>query len=322
MSEFALAVWSHRITDFGEQEDIARHADRLAAGGFDLVIPCVKNPPGGVDFFTNLAHVNEEYPDWDPLRVLIEECRQRGLKVHPWFCVFLEGDRSRLLRERPEYTARNTESIRWGCTCRPEVQDNVFALYEDLAQRYDPDGLHLDYIRTGGPCRCEFCKAQMREQGVDIEAVEPAEPAHEQWTQWRVSRLAAFVRRMHELTAGRGIELSAAVFADYPDCIVQQAQDWVLWAEEGIVDYLFPMTYTPSARVAWARTVSHVALVRDRVPLWEGLSKDCEQGRLTPALLADQARTVLEAGARGVVLFQYPSVSDEDIAALGALRSS
>jgi uncharacterized lipoprotein YddW (UPF0748 family) len=105
MKKFGLGVWAHSVHDFGDAESIARHAARLADAGFDLLIPCVKNPPGYADFRTDIAAVNPKYPDWDPLRVLITECQKRSVKVHPWFCVFTEGDGSRLRREHPECTA-------------------------------------------------------------------------------------------------------------------------------------------------------------------------------------------------------------------------
>jgi len=319
--KFGLAIWSHRVTDFGGRDEIESHADRLAKGGFDILIPCVKNPPGAVDFLTDKADVNPEYPDWDPLKLLIAACQERGVKVHPWFCVFTEGEQSRLLKEHPEFAAGIEGQMRWACACRQEVQDYVYDLYTDLAQRYRPAGLHLDYMRSGGICRCEFCKQQMKERGVDIDSVETRDPAFETWTEWRASRLTDFVRRLHAFTAAEGIELSAAVFTGYPDSIRGQAQDWVQWAEEGLVDFLFPMTYTNSLRTAVARTICHVALVAGKVPLWEGLGKASSASQLTTEALAAQVSGVLDAGAQGVVLFHYRAVTDEDVDTIRRLRA-
>jgi len=322
MKEFGLAVWSHQITDFGGKEEVERHAEALAQAGFDLLIPCVKNPPGAVDFLTEVADVHPQYPEWDPLKVLIEACQSRGVKVHPWFCVFTEGEQSRLLREHPEFKAEFESAHRWACACREEVQDYLFQLYQSLALRYRPAGLHLDYIRTGGICRCAFCRRQMREQGVDIETVELRDPAFELWTEWRVSRLTGFVRRLQEFTRREGMELSAAVFAGYPDCIRTQAQDWVQWAEEGLVDFLFPMNYTNSLRMAVTRTMAHVALVRGRVPIWEGLGKFSSASQLSPEALGEQIKGVLEAGAQGVVIFHYRALTEEDLQTICRLRSA
>ena len=321
MSKFGLGVWSHNIKDFGGEEEIRRRAAELADAGFDLVIPCVKNPPGLADFFTDVADVNPDYPAWDPLKVLIEACGARGVKVHPWFCVFAEGERSRLLRGHPECRAKTDERPEWACACRPQVQDYLLALYRSLAERYRPAGLHLDYIRTGGPCKCESCEAEMRGRGVAIQEVKQGTPEFEVWTDWRVANITGFVRRMRDLTSEEGLELSAAVFAGYPECIPSQAQDWVQWAEAGLVDSLFPMNYTQSTRVAVMRTKAHLAQVAGKVPVWEGLCKRAGQfARLTPGQLGEQIQAVLATGAQGAVVFSYGSLKAEDYAEVRRLK--
>jgi len=314
MEKFSLGVWAHSIGNFGDSpEAVRQHVGRLADAGFDLIIPCVKNPPGVVDFFTDVADVNETYPQWDPLKVLIEASHERGLKVHPWFCVFIEGDKSRLFREHPEYEAKNAEKrLRWACAMRPEVQDYLFSLYVSLAQRYHPDGLHLDYIRTGEPCQCDYCHQQMAIQGVDIETAAWATPAFEQWAAWRTRRITDFVRRMRFYTAAHQLELSAAVFRDYPACVLSQGQDWVRWAHEGLVDFVFPMSYSDSELEVRRQTRSHVELIDGTVPLWEGLMK----GSLTPQQLTRQVRAVLQLRTQGSVIFHYPALTDDDLAAV------
>ncbi len=331
-SKVGLAAWDSGVTHFSGKDDIARHADKLAENTFDVTIPFVKQGSGTVDFFTDVADVDLGYPDWDPLKVLIQACQDRGVKVHPCFCVFPEGEQSRLLRAHPEFTGVYESDVRWAgmgnpelqgrwaCGCIPEVQDYLFSLYEDLALRYRPAGLHLDFIRTGGLCRCDFCKKEMRASGVDIETVEFRDPAYELWTEWRVSRIADFVRRVHALTTREGMELSAAVFRDYPECIRFQAQDWAGWAEEGIVDYLFEMNYTNSIRLAVLRTLAHVAQVKGKVPLWQGLGKRSSMSVLSTEVLKKQVRGVLEAGADGIVIFTYPALTPEDLAFLRQLR--
>jgi uncharacterized lipoprotein YddW (UPF0748 family) len=322
MKDFRLAAWAHSLGNFGEkEEDIPGHVDRLADAGFDLLIPCVKNPPASADFFTDVADVNPLYPDWDPLRVLIDSCHDRGIKVHAWFCVFKEGEQSKLIKEHPEYAAVVPDE-HWACACRPEVQDYEYDLYRSVAEGYRPDGLHLDYIRTGEPCRCEYCKREMAERGLDVDELKWTpwylnEKGVEEWTEWRVSKITGFVERLHGLTENLGMKLSAAVFAGYPDCIYIQGQDWVQWAERGIIDYLFPMNYTTSLRYAVTRTVSHLALVGGRVPVWEGLARAAAPSQ--PDILPELVRGVREAGAQGAVLFHYPSLTDGDLRAIREL---
>lgn len=325
MTEFGLASWLHQMSFFRDMEHVRAHADRLAAGGFDIFIPCVKDGHGAADFVTELADVSPGYPDFDPLKPLVDNCQARGVKVHTWFCVFTEGRRSRLLREHPEYIAKiedPQEPHQWACACRPQVQDYLLALYEDVARRYRPAGLHLDYIRTGGACKCDYCREQMRGHGVDLGAVAPDEPAYQQWTQWRVGQVSSFVARLREFTQAEGLELSAAVYPDYPDCVAKQGQDWVDWAEKGLVDFLFPMNYTDSAEQARLRAADHVACVGGAVPVWEGLAQSLSRRTLSPEALMEQVTGVLGAGADGVVLFEYRGVGDEHIRAINSLRQA
>ena len=322
MNRFGLGVWTHSITGFRSRDEVEAQADLWAKAGYDIVIPCVKNPHGAADFLTDAADVNPDYPEWDPLKLMVEACKARGIKVHVWFCVFPEGDRSRLLREHPQFQAKFEAKHRWACACRPEVQDYLFELYKSVALRYRPAGLHLDYIRTGGICTCEFCKAEMHRRGVEIADVELRNPAYEQWVEWRVSRITDFVSRLREFTRSENLELSAAVFAGYPDSRRTQGQDWIEWAEKGLVDYLLPMNYTNSTRWAAARTISHAALIGGKAPLWEGLGKSSSASQLTTEVLTEQVKAVLAAGAQGIVLFSDPAVTEADIQAVQQLRSA
>jgi uncharacterized lipoprotein YddW (UPF0748 family) len=141
----------------------------------------------------------------------------------------------------------------------------------------------------------------------------------EVWAKWRTSKITEFVERIHGLTKKEGLELSAAVFAGYPDCIYIQGQDWVNWAELGIVDYLFPMNYATSYRYVVTRTISHLALVAGRAQTWEGLPRVTEPSK--PQILPELIRGVRDAGAQGAVIFHYPFLTDEDLREIKGIKS-
>jgi len=318
---FHYATWTHSISNFGVNSDeVKQHVERLGDAGFELIIPCVKNPPGYADFKTDIAEVNPSYPDWDPLRVLAGSATEHGMKVHPWFCVFPEGEHSKLLNQSPHLAAVfESSDRRWACACCPEVQEYELALYKSVADVYPVHGLHLDYIRTGGLCRCDYCKEQMSSQGIDITKISARDPGFASWTEWRCNRVTSFVEQMHDLTRSKDIELSAAVFADIPSCRNSNGQDWVKWAEKSLVDFMFPMNYDNSMRNVRLRTRQHVALIKGFCPVWEGLGKASSASQLTTEVMVEQICSAKQEGAEGVVLFHYPALSDEDLAALKAL---
>ena len=318
--EFHYATWAHSVSNFGDSPDeVKGHVERLAGAGFDLIIPCVKNPPGYADFRTDVAETNPSYPDWDPLRVLAESAGEHGMEVHPWFCIFPEGEHSRLLSQSPHLAAvHESSNMRWACACRPEVQEYELALYESVAG-YPVHGLHLDYMRTGGPCRCDHCKEQMSSRGVDIGEVDRRDPGFARWVDWRCERITSFVERMRELTRSKGIKLSAAVFADIPSCRNSNGQDWAEWAEKDLIDLMIPMNYDNSTRNVGLRTRQHLAAVKGHCPVWEGLGIASSASRLTTEVMVEQVGAAKQGGAEGVVLFHYPALTDEDLATLKAL---
>src|SRR5690606_31762164 len=75
--------------------------------------------------------------------------------------------------------------------------------------------------------------------------------AREAWAQWRRDQVTAVVRRIHAWMEEHrpGIVLSAAVFADADIAVDRVLQDWPAWLEEGIVDLVVPMAYTPDEKI-------------------------------------------------------------------------
>jgi len=106
---------------------------------------------------------------------------------------------------------------------------------------------------------------------------------------------------------------------DYPECIVNQGQDWVYWAERGLLDSVVPMNYTNSLLMLKRRTKAHLAYVKGKCALWEGLGKDSSRSQLSTEALIKQIKAVREEGAEGVMIFPYSALTDEDLTALAEL---
>jgi uncharacterized lipoprotein YddW (UPF0748 family) len=159
----------------------------------------------------------------------------------------------------------------------------------------------------------------MKKRGVDIREVPFHDPGYQQWIEWRIDNVSSVVARVRQITDEADMELSAAVFTDYPACRQIQGQDWVEWGREGLVDYLFPMNYTNSLDCVRARANCHSALVGDAAPFWEGLGKRSSASRLSTDDLEAQIRASFDAGASGIVIFQYPALTDEDLSMLEGL---
>lgn len=288
---------------------------------------CVKQTSGIADYHSTVANVREEFTSWDPLMVLAEEANRLKLDVHAWCCVFPEGKESSLLADHPDYEAvegpekRRTESHRLACPTREAVQDYEAALYQELIDRYPVAGVHLDYIRfMDGICFCEVCRESYRRAtGGDLLklAISHWNPQEGQdldaWIAWRCDVITRFVRRIRAASRAGGKALSAAVFHYYPGGLLDIGQDWEQWAREDLVDYLFPMNYSRSTAIAakWTRNnLATLAAAGGNCRLWEGILRPVG---MSSQRFRQHVEGVLATGVEGVVVFEYPYLTDDDL---------
>jgi len=321
-ADFGKGVWLHNLQPFHNEEKIKQLVDSVLEAGFELLIPCVKNPDGYLDYHSGVGNVRPCFRAWDPLEALSREAVRQGLKVHPWFCVFvesLEGNGSALLQRQPDVRGiiRGEQGERpagWLCTGRKEARDYVVSLCEEVIQNYPVQGVHLDYIRHGGlnfplGCCCEGCRRKFEELTGrrSMELVHGQRgPDYAALTRWRADTVTDVVRRVYRAASTRALEVSAAVFCNFPIAFFDQGQDWVAWAREGIVDYLFPMSYISLPEAVSYFTRTHVALVEGRCPIWEGLFFNW---RFTGVdWFMEQVENARRAGAHGIVIFEYTAM--------------
>jgi len=137
------------------KEKIDRTLERVTSGGFNTVFACVFFQ-GQTVYSSELAttHHNVE-PEFNPLAYLVSEAHQRNIKVHAWFISGYLGQNreSPLLIEHPDWKLIGTDggSYDWLNFNLPEVKQFFGNLAFEVVERYDVDGIHLDYIRYPDP---------------------------------------------------------------------------------------------------------------------------------------------------------------------------
>ena len=116
----------------------------------------------------------EEFPDFDPLALAIQEAHRTGLEIHAWVNVYLAWhpterlpkSSNHLLVRHPEWFMVSKDGINMGRVDMSgknslsrgvegrylspgiqEVREHLLKVILELVQGYDLDGLHLDYIR-------------------------------------------------------------------------------------------------------------------------------------------------------------------------------
>jgi uncharacterized lipoprotein YddW (UPF0748 family) len=212
-----------------------------------------------------------------------------------------------------------------------ESARHVEAVVTDLIERYPLDGVHLDYIRypTAEFDYSAMALAAFRESvAPDLTAAERArldarlvrEPLiytdafPERWQLYRRARLTDLVARIRIAVKHHRPQamLTAAVKPDVREAVEERLQDWQDWAGRGLLDAVCPMAYTPDLE-RFRLVVQEAARAAAPHALGAGIGAY----RLDSAETVSHIRAARAAGAHGIALFSYDSLSPPALRTIG-----
>jgi uncharacterized lipoprotein YddW (UPF0748 family) len=357
------ALWVVRTT-LTSPAAIATMVQAAKAGGFNTLLVQVRGR-GDAYFQHGLeprpASLAAE-PAFDPLATTVVRAHDAGLHVHAWINLNLVAsaadlpsardhvvyrhpewlmvpralvdDLTRVAPRSPEYIGRLARYVR----SRPAEVEGLYlspipaaaaayttSVVRDIAERYEIDGVHFDYIRyptqdfdysrdTLAAFRAsivgELGAADRHRYDARAAAGDPlvyTQAFPERWRAFRAGRLTALLAGLR--TAVRAARPSAlvsvAVTPSPTDAAARYLQDWRGWIDRGLVDVVCPMAYTTDA----AAFASEIATVREAAglhPVWAGIGAY----RLSPDQIAENVRSARRVGVGGVILFSYDSLTD------------
>lgn len=351
-------LWVLR-SSLASPEKIQELVRTAAAGGFNTLMLQVRGRGdayflGGVE--PRADELASQPADFDPLETTLAAAHAAGIKVHAWFNVNLVSSATTLPRSRDHVVARHPgwlmvpralastlsrvdprnpayvgQLARWtraesetveGLYLSPipePSQHYTIDVVRALVQRYDLDGLHLDYIRYPsaefdyGPealaAFSEHVRASLPEAEVRrIESLRTRDALAwvraypDAWTSFRERRLTTLVARIRDVArqARPTLVLSAAVVPGADDARARKLQDWSGWAQAGLLDVVCPMAYAVEAP-AFATQIEDATRAAGTVPVWAGIGA----WRLPVAQAADHLRVARRSGVAGILLFSY-----------------
>lgn len=205
----------------------------------------------------------------------------------------------------------------------PGAADHVTAVVRDLARRYPIDGVHFDYARYPNE-RFDYSRAAIaefrayvrprldairrlqidREEADDLFAWPDARL--QEWRMFRVARMTALITRLRTAVKAErpGAIVSVATKPDLREAYDHRLQDWRTWLENGLVDVVCPMAYTPESD-RFSEQIAAATAVAGGGAIWAGIGAY----RLSPTQTIENIRTARRLGAAGVVLFSYDSLT-------------
>ncbi|MEI7807817.1 MAG: family 10 glycosylhydrolase [Verrucomicrobiota bacterium] len=315
------AFWCHSALGVpGMSWDEAVH--RLADNGFTAIFPNMLS--GGAAFYPSkvLPAAKAVAEQGDQIRQCLAACRKYGIQIHVWklnwnlgFATpkeFVDQMRAEGRLQMRVAKAEGKEET-WLCPSHPKNQKLEIDAMLELVRDYDLDGIHFDYIRYPGSdyCFCDGCKQRFEKAcGTALKNwpgdVQKTGPLYQPWLDWRRSNITTVVKAVSEQARALkpNIKISAAVFRNWNVDRDGVGQDWKLWCDQGYLDFVCPMDYTPS-KATFENMVSQQVKWAGRVPCYPGLGVSSSSSRFG----ADRAIEEIEITRRyktgGFIIFNY-----------------
>lgn len=220
---------------------------------------------------------NPKFLMFDPLKTYVDEAHKRGMKVHCWFESFYVGnsnpnsDESSILAVYPSWGNKNLANYDSETYVKhavehngyfldpanPEVTEFLTKLIQEISQKYNVDGINLDYTRYPSSQKEEVPNYEQsnwgyteiaRNEFLELYEVDPIEIKKEsvlwqKWNEYRRQKIHNYVKGVREVIPSNKL-FSAVIFPDYEICLQTKQQDWAGWSKENLIDAVTPLIMT------------------------------------------------------------------------------
>ena len=283
------AMWFDRgtIVKAKSEADLVEIFDRMAIAGINTVFFETLNSSYTIYPSQVAPKQNPLVKGWDPLKAAVKLAHERDMELHAWVWTFAAVNKRHnkilnlpyhhlgpVLSQRPEWAMTDQQGSRFHYNsgkvfldpANSEVRGYLQALIAEIADNYEVDGIHLDYIRYpfqsptgkltygyGVASREQFQRAT----GYDPARLNPYHPLWSKWIEFRTQQVDTFVREVSQQLRDIDPELtlSTAVFPlPTRDRLSKIQQGWETWVRKEWIDMLVPMTYSRSAQQLYSVT--------------------------------------------------------------------
>jgi uncharacterized lipoprotein YddW (UPF0748 family) len=302
-------------------------AERLADNGFTAVFPNMLW--GGVSFgHSKILPVESQVAArGDQISQCLAACRKHGLQIHVWKVNWNLGAAApkefvdKLRREHRLQESSGGKEQLWLCPSHPANQQLEIDSMLEIVRNYDVDGIHFDYIRypDGDHCFCAGCRERF-ERATDRKLLHwPQDVLEEgavrqQWLEWRRGNITAVVKAV---SAGARaikprIKLSAAVFSNWASDRDGVGQDWKLWCDQGYLDFVCPMDYTPS-NAGFENLVARQGQWAGRTPCYPGIGVSASSSHFGVDRVIEQINITRRHNTHGFIIFNYGAAECQEL---------
>ena len=255
-------------------------------------------------------------PGYDPLAFAVEQAHKRGLEIHAWFNVAKVWGSEQLPSSPLHVTRTHRDWVKlydgewWLDMGNPAVRDYLRSLVRELADQYDVDGIHFDYVRYPGEKFDDWGSFSKWSDGAEK-------------GEWRRNNITAFVRECAAdvWSEKPWMKIGSAPLGIYQSIAGAQSsftgyggvyQDSRRWLREGICDYVAPQLYWSIGEQKNPNDPDFFALSNDWVQesygrhVYIGIGAYREN---VQSEIREQVLTTRAEGAQGQVFFRYENLA-------------
>lgn len=320
-----ITSWNHGF--FTSQEVDATIAAAKKAGINALFIEVRKVADAYYD--SKIEPRGKQVPaGFDPLAYTIKKAHAEGIQVHAWVVVYRAwtgaksgpSDPNHIVNKHPDWIMLSRDGDKWageGIYLDPGVpkaREYIVSVFEDIAKRYNIDGIQYDYVRYPQG-DWGYSETALQRFYAETGASAKPKPKDPKWLQWKRDQVTSLVKLAHDrikaVNPNVVISASTVCFGSACDDFKQTSaygsvgQDWKKWIEEDLIDINIPMNYKPETSDknrknfrAWA----------DNTGKWCG-DGICYQGldanNQSPEDMLTQIDYCRKLGQNGFVLFEF-----------------
>jgi uncharacterized lipoprotein YddW (UPF0748 family) len=239
------------------EAEVVKLVDKLADAHFNVLVPEVYRR-GYTIYPSSFTERDPEFKDApDLLKVLVREAHVRGLEVQPWVWTFRAKSPTfgnPVLGRLPALGASTEgKETRFLSAANPQAREYVYGLLDELAERYDIDGVLLDYIRydeeipEDDTSKTRFAlEYKARHGSLPAFPIPPKTQLFVEWQLWREQQVNTAVQEISRMLRARhpGFHVGCAIFRGEGYARLVKMQHWRHWSNNNWVDWAAPMLYT------------------------------------------------------------------------------
>lgn len=274
----------------------------------------------------------------DYLLALITEAHKRDIEVHAWVENFFVGESVRHWKKWYKDSWHmvnydntfvqgegdgNAELVENGFIfldpANPECLEYILSIYKEMFDRYDFDGINIDYVRyPHGNLRLETSNGyseyaikeflELNNLNGDIRELVKDKEIYQKWTDYRVGKINNLVCEIKKVidTYDKKIQISTAVVDDVVYAKNNKMQDWISWVDNKEIDIIFPMAYYIGSSEVAKSTKCLVDIAKLNAYSYTGIMP--VQEGTNEYTIIDQISKVYDNNAQGYNIFQINDI--------------